>query len=74
MTAKYRKHGLTYGFLLNIVFAYYNVECGQGKTGIVKNVLSMTTLKHNECVSRRGGEKSKFIISELVVTQNSLRE
>lgn len=35
MTTKDGKYSLAYRFCLNKVFAYFNIDCGQGKVGPV---------------------------------------
>lgn len=67
MVTKYRKHRLAYGFWLNRIVSYFNIERGLEKAGSVKQVFYMTTLEDNECIPRRGSAKS--IIIDLIDVQ-----
>lgn len=74
ITTKDRKHGLDYRFWINKNLDYFNVVCGQGKFNSIKQVFNLTTLEDNECVPKRGGRKSKSLVSELMETQKNLKE
>lgn len=56
------------------VFAYFNVECGKVQAGLKKQMLNITTLENNDFIARRGGEKFKFVVSELIDVQKGLKE
>lgn len=56
------------------VFAYFNIECGQGKTSLVKQIFNITSMKDNECIPRRGDGMSKSVIVDLIKVQSTLRE
>lgn len=43
MTAKNGHHGLAYGFLLNRVLAYFDIECGPRKDGFVEQRFTVFT-------------------------------
>lgn len=66
MTIKGGRQGLAYGFWLNKVFAYFNVEHRKGKDGSIKHIFNITTLEYNECIPKREGRKFKCIVSELI--------
>lgn len=68
MNIKDSKHGLAYGFLLNKVFEFFKVKCGQGTAGSKKQMFSLTTLEECECVSRRGGVKGQSLVSDLIAS------
>lgn len=74
MTSKDGKHGLAYSFWLNKIFAYFNIECGKGKTGFVKQIFNITTLEKNECIPRKRNRKSKIFVCELIDVQKNLQD
>lgn len=74
MMSRDGKHSLAYEFWLNRVFAYFNIECGHGKAGSVKQMFDITALEDNECIFRSGGGKSKSTITDLIDIQTRSRE
>lgn len=58
MTTKDGNHGLEYGFLLNKVFAYFDMSWTLGKDGSSKKIFTLSTLEDKECILRRSGVKS----------------
>lgn len=74
MTTKDGMYGLAYGFWLNRIFAYFGVACGIGKESFMKQMFNLTMLENNECIPRRSGSKSKYIVADLIDEQTRLRE
>lgn len=68
------KHGLAYGFWLTKIFSYFNMECGPGKVGSVKQMFNVTTLEDNKYIPKKRGTKSKLIVSDLIEVQTKLRK
>lgn len=74
MSTKDGRHGLAYGFWLNRVFVYYNVECGKGMAGSVKQAFNLIALEDNEYIPKRGNGKSRSLVSEQLDAQRSLKD
>lgn len=69
MTIKDGRHGLAYGFLLNPVFTYFNVQYRPCKKGSVKKIFTLSTLEDNECIAKKIGVKSKSIVAYIFIIQ-----
>ncbi|KAH0644974.1 hypothetical protein KY284_032858 [Solanum tuberosum] len=50
MTWKNAKHGIPYGYLLNLVFNHFEIPVGKGVPGTTKQMFTVSTLLECECI------------------------
>ncbi|KAK4357431.1 hypothetical protein RND71_023041 [Anisodus tanguticus] len=65
------RHGLTYGFLLTKVLAYFKVRTGKATLGTKKHMFIMATLEEYECVPRKAGVSNTSTISTPIEDQEA---
>lgn len=63
------RHGMPYGFLLNMVFDYFRVVCEKGTPRTIKKIFTLTTLDENEYIKGKVGTVSQ--VSELLEVQEN---
>lgn len=74
INAKAGRHGLPYGFWLNMVFSYFNIECGKVQADSVKQVLNISTIEENKSILKLSDKKSKSLVSDLMDEQKWLKK
>lgn len=72
MTAKDDKHGLAYGFLLNRVFTYFDVECVTRKDRSIKKMFTLSILEENKYIPQRSKVKSNSLVEDIIEVQPRL--
>lgn len=73
LTVKYGRHGLDYDYLLNCVFAHFDIKLGKGVAGTIKQAFSLNNLIECECIKGWIGNKAKSQVSNILVQQGHLK-
>lgn len=69
-----RRHRTPYGFGLNRVFAYFNIECVKVKADSVKRVFGISTFDKNKRTLRISDGKPNSLVFDLMDEQNRLKK
>lgn len=72
ITVPDRKHGISYGYLLNKVFDHFKIDYVEEMAGYIKQTLTLFTLIENGCIKGRVETKSKSPASLLIGQQKRL--